>query len=148
MTRRSKTGHVFSSTSGDEAAGGGSGNLAPVAGATQLSVAIDDGKSPARDVDGGGGVGATTRLGKVDTGAEGDATENQASENEPPPFTMALAVMLSGLRLFVVDQVRFLVFCRARLARATRKGLFMYSVHQSVAHPNTHAVESEAGAGN
>lgn len=38
-------------------------------------------------------------------GNQGAAGEETAEEELPPPFTMALAVMLTGLRLFLVDQV-------------------------------------------
>lgn len=36
-------------------------------------------------------------------------TKAKAMEEGPPPFTMALAVTLTGLRLFLVDQVTFWV---------------------------------------
>lgn len=46
-------------------------------------------------------VGSDSRA----SGALGDAPMEE-EEKLPPPFTMALAVMLSGLRVFLVDQVR------------------------------------------
>lgn len=55
-----------------------------------------------------GGAGAAT---SADGGGDGQTAEEDDDEDSdkdelPPPFTMALAVMLTGLRLFLVDQAR------------------------------------------
>ena len=44
--------------------------------------------------------GAVVAAGEVETA-------DAAQEGLPPPFTMALAVMVTGLRVFLVDQVCF-----------------------------------------
>lgn len=43
---------------------------------------------------------------------EADLGKRNAQEELPPPFTMALAVMVTGLRVFLVDQVCLLMSIR------------------------------------
>ena len=52
-------------------------------------------------------VVAATAYGAVVAAGEVEMAD-AAQEGLPPPFTMALAVMVTGLRVFLVDQVFFL----------------------------------------
>lgn len=53
-------------------------------------------------------------------GGEGGAAlgERNAQEELPPPFTMALAVMVTGLRVFLVDQVCLVMSIRPFMCHA------------------------------
>ena len=90
---------------------------------TAASAAEGDGQAPAplgrqgatRKLIDGDEIEVATRGAAASAAGGGggrvDHEEETAKEKELPPFTMALAVMLTGLRVFVVDQVR----CSPRL---------------------------------
>lgn len=109
MTRRSRTLPTVASESSEGRVEGDGGGDAVTASSKE---SLDDTKSgdvPPTDTRGGvgeDGLDTVTETNREIYGAVDDA-EDKAKEAEPPPFTMALAVMLTGLRLFVVDQVWF-----------------------------------------
>lgn len=101
MSRRPRASSLQTPAAGTSAEGGGGPTPAPL-GSQGASRKLNDGdeievatRGVAASAAGGGGGG-----GRVDN------EEETAKEKELPPFTMALAVMLTGLRVFVVDQVR------------------------------------------
>lgn len=110
VTRRNRTVPVMSSGS-DMAGEGGGGDDTGAYSSPEDQDAVKNGEALVVDVndsgeDGGGAKITETRIGN--DRANGDA-EEEAEQEEPPPFTMALAVMLTGFRVFVVDQVRLQV---------------------------------------
>lgn len=99
MSRRPRTSSVQSTASaGSAAEGGGGPTVAPLGrqGATRKLIDGDEIEVATR-----GAAASAAAGGRIDN------EEEIAKEKELPPFTMALAVMLTGLRVFVVDQVRF-----------------------------------------
>lgn len=109
ITRRNRTVPTLSSGSSDKAIEGVlGGDDAPAAISIEDRDAVKNSEPPVVDVNGREeGGGGTTIAGMRDgnDGADDGAEEKEARQEEPPPFTMALVVMLTGLRLFVVDQV-------------------------------------------
>lgn len=107
MTRRNRTLPTVSSGSSEGRIEGDDGGDAVTATSKESLHDAKSGDAPLTDTRGGvgqGGLDSVTEAHREKYGAEGEAGE-KAKEAEPPPFTMALAVMLTGLRLFVVDQV-------------------------------------------
>lgn len=110
MSRRPRTGSLQSApnaTAEDVIAEGLAG---PDSGA-----ATKNGVGVAGDGAAGEGAASAVAVGSEEVAKD---TNAKAAEDEPPPFTMALAVTLTGLRLFLVDQVTFgcqgkiLAYCR------------------------------------
>lgn len=95
------------SATSSEAADGGSGPIASDRHWREAgSVKETARETGANETAGGGAAGEMDPVRASTSGEEGVARdEDSDQENLPPPFTMALAVMLTGLRLFVVDQV-------------------------------------------
>ena len=129
MSRRPRTVPATGSSDGVD---GGSGPIvasSPAPGeAGSAGNKVDrGGKEVASASAGAAGAGAAgeTDAGPADAG-RGDAAakgEQDTQEALPPPITMALAVMLTGLRLFVVDQVRRFKTCGSNQNRAWPCGL-------------------------
>lgn len=128
IARRPRTSSLQSSTAEGEAVegwgGGGGGDpiAAPLAtrGGSRKSSSGDEIEIATRGAAGAGagaGAGAAGRR----------SSEDSAKEKELlPPFTMALAVMLSGLRVFVVDQVCEAVCACSRVGRSWAPFCGMY----------------------
>lgn len=72
-----------------------------------LEAATKDGVGGGVGMESGGTVVPSALAGGGEEAAK--ETKAKAMEEGPPPFTMALAVTLTGLRLFLVDQVAFWV---------------------------------------
>lgn len=94
MGRRSKSVPIQSAESNQAAEGeGGSMTSAPDSATSELKEACDQAR-----------VGTSTGM-SGENMADGEAWKaEKAEEGEPPPFTMALAFTLTGLRVFLVDQ--------------------------------------------